>query len=58
MPCKSIDVVSLLLEGANVNLKDKNNNSAEDFDYKPPSPERVVVEESGTISPDLSQDEL
>ena len=55
---KHIDVVDLLREaGANLDLKDNNDHSAMDFDYKPPNLERVVAEE-GTISPDPTQDEL
>ena len=53
-----IDVVNMLLEGgADVTLKDKDNHSALDFDYKPPSLENAVAQE-GTISHDPTQDEL
>ena len=46
-----VDVVNMLLEGgADVTLKDKDNHSALDFDYKPPSLERGGAE--GTISHD------
>ena len=52
-----VDVVTLLVEGgADVNLKDKDNNSALDFDYKPPSIESIdsaQIGVEGTITPDL-----